>query len=108
MSDAPDTYAEPSKRDVVEFYFNFERYQGMGKMMNRIMSLALERACGMISERLFLLEVWKAASGDGGGFPREHAEMLAEHAYTMLCGVSVYPALSPIFPDSFSPKDRPQ
>lgn len=82
VSDSSHTSAVPIPRDVVDRYFDLGPYETIVQARGHFMMLALERACGMISERVFILSVLQSAGRNC--FPPDDALPWAEHAYLTL------------------------
>lgn len=79
--------------EVIERYFDHEPYEGMAKAKKDFFWLAFERASGLMSERIYTQQIWIAAARNG--FPYDHAEILAKHAYLSLLGLLAKDRSSP-------------
>jgi len=82
MSNSTQGSVPPLTNSAVDRYFDVGPYETIINAKSNFMTLALERACGMISERAFNISVLMVAGQTG--FPSEDAMQWAEYAFETL------------------------
>lgn len=81
MSDVPSIPTAPHPQDVLAHYYDLGPFPSVSEGRGRYLLLALECACGMISERVFWRSIVNATTDTQ--IPIDDGIILAEHAYNV-------------------------
>ena len=76
MSEETAAGVNLSERDLIEHYFDRDPHERWAIARQAIFWLAFEHANGLMSERVFSIQVWITAARNG--FPPEHAKIWAK------------------------------